>query len=98
MAETMNTKFDRMDSVDMLLSFQCDEGAEAGAGLSFEVLKSQFRSLSKVRNYCVVQAPGNADSVIAFFDKLLPVNARNFSSEHNALEHLRSQPELQTSR
>lgn len=94
MAKTMNTAFDRMEEVDMLIAFQSDEGAKFGAGLSLEVLKSQFRSVSNVRNYCVVNAPSTAESVVEFFDNLLPIKARSFSSEHNALEYLRAQPAL----
>lgn len=91
MAETMNRAFDNRDEVDMLISFKSDEGAELSAGLNGEVIKAQFRALSKVRNYCVVQAPDAPEKLIKFFDNVLPVKARSFDSEHNALEHLRAQ-------
>jgi hypothetical protein len=94
MAKTMNEAFDHNDEVDMLVSFKSDEGAEFGAGLSLEAIKSQFRGLSGVRNYCVAQAPDNAAKVVDLFGKLLPVDAKTFSSEHNALQHLRAQPPI----
>ncbi|EAQ98823.2 STAS/SEC14 domain-containing protein [Congregibacter litoralis] len=94
MAERMNQVFDRMDKVDMLVSFENDEGAELGAGLNVEVIKAQFRALTSVRNYCVAYAPESAKSLIEFFDNILPVKARAFGSEHNALEHLRAQEPL----
>lgn len=94
MADVMNKAFDALDEVDMLLVFQSDEGSEFGAGMNFDVLKSRFRAISNVRNYCVANAPDNAESMIEFFNKLMPVDARTFNSEHNALEYLRAQPAL----
>lgn len=94
MAEKMNSVFDRMDKVDMLVSFKSDAGTELTAGLNVEVLKAQFRALTNVRNYCVTHAPESSSKLIEFFDNILPVKARSFSSEHNALEHLRAQEPL----
>ncbi|GAB5413688.1 MAG: hypothetical protein Cons2KO_12910 [Congregibacter sp.] len=94
MANKMNQVFDRMEQVDMLVSFKNDEGAELTAALNIEVIKAQFRALSNVRNYCVVHAPESSKKTIEFFDSILPVKASTFSSEHNALEHLRAQEPL----
>ena len=94
MAETMNRAFDHHEEIDLLISFRTDEDAELIAGLSAEAIKAQFRALSKVRNYCVAYAPEGAEAMIEFFDNILPVKARTFASEHNALEHLRAQPGL----
>jgi len=94
MAQTMNTAFDRLDELDMLISFKSDLGSEFGANLDAEVLKAQFRSISKVRNYCVAGAPEAAEAAIRFFRHLIPVEAKTFDSEHNAIEHLRAQSPL----
>ncbi len=94
MARVMNTAFDTYDEVDMLLVFNTDADSEFGAGLNGEAIKAQFRALTNVRNYCVSGAPDAADSMIKFFDKIMPVNASTFESEHNALEYLRAQPKV----
>lgn len=94
MAEVMNRAFDRTPKVDMLVVFKSDEGSEFGAGIRPEVMKSQFRALFQVRNYCVVKAPEAAATLIEVFDNIVPLDARTFESEHNALEYLRAQPRL----
>jgi len=94
MADIMNAAFDKHDKVDMLLSFDGEAKADLGAGLSLDVLRSRVRALSNVRTYAVANAPDGAESVIEFFGNILPVKAETFSSEHNALEHLRSLPAL----
>ena len=94
MAEVMNQAFDGLDKVDMLVSFHSEDGSELTAGLSSETIKAQFRAVNKVRNYCVVRAPGAGEQVIEMFDSILPVDAQTFSSEHNALEFMKAQPSL----
>jgi len=94
LATKMNSAFDRMEQVDMLISFRSDEGVEFGAGFDAEVIKSQFRAITNVRNYCVAYAPDTAKTLIEVFDNILPVKATTFESEHNALEHLRAQEPL----
>ena len=94
MAQVMNDAFDRFDEVDMLICFENNDGAQLGAGLSAEAAKAQFRAISKIRNYCVVNAPEGAENLIAMFDAIMPVDAQTFASEHNALEHLRTQSDV----
>lgn len=91
MAEIMNKAFDERGELDMLLCFESEEGATLGAGLDVGVIKAQFRALANVRNYCVANASSTTNSVVDFFSMLIPVEAKIFNSEHNALEHLKAQ-------
>lgn len=81
MAEYMNRVFDQTDKVDMLMIFDRYEGAEAGASLSWESLKSRFRSVSNVGRYVVVGAPEAAENMIKIMDHLIPVKAETFDKE-----------------
>jgi D-mannonate dehydratase len=80
MARIMNTAFDAHKSVSMLLIFDHFEGREVTAGWDTESMKAQFRSLSKVEKYAVVGAPSAASAMIAFMDKIIPVDARTFAA------------------
>lgn len=92
MAQTMNAAFDAHADVDMMLVFISGEGSEAGASLDAEVMKSQFRSLSNVRHYVAVRAPDAAESMIRTMDTVMPVDARTFQSEAEAMDFLHAQP------
>jgi len=81
MADYMNDVFDRFEQIDMLMIFDRYEGAEAGASLSWETLKSRFRSLSKVGRYLVVGAPERAAELIEIMDNLIPVKAETYDDE-----------------
>ncbi len=81
MADYMNDVFDRFEQIDMLMIFDRYEGAEAGASLSWEALKSRFRSLSKVGRYLVVGAPERAAELIEIMDNLIPVKAETYDDE-----------------
>ena len=82
MAEYMNDIFDRHeDKVDMLMIFDRYEGAETGASLSWESLKSRFRSATNVGRYIVVGAPDAAEGMIEIMDHLIPVKAETFDEE-----------------
>ena len=94
MSELMLAAFEANDEVDMLLSFKSDEGSEFGASLSTETVKARFMSLSKVRNYVVAGAPRVARGMIEAFDHVIPVDARTFDSEAEAIAWLRTQPAL----
>ncbi len=73
MAEYMNEIFDKHDDkVDMLMIFDRYEGAEAGASLSWESVKSRFRSVSNVARYIVVGAPDAAEGMIEIMDHQVP--------------------------
>ncbi|MGZ2255786.1 STAS/SEC14 domain-containing protein [Roseobacter sp. A03A-229] len=84
MAEYVNDVFDRHDKIDMLLIFDKYEGAESGASLSWDALKSRVRALSEVRRYVVVGAPEAAADMIETFGKLIPVDTETFDTEEPA--------------
>ena len=89
MAEYMNEIFDKNDNkVDMLMIFDRYEGAEAGASLSWESIKSRFRSVSNVSRYVVVGAPAAAEGMIEIMDHLIPVKAETFDDEAAAWREL----------
>jgi hypothetical protein len=46
-----------------------------------DVIVSRWRSLFNVEKYAVVGAPDGASKMIDFMDKLLPVDAKAFSSK-----------------
>ncbi|MFW5881758.1 MAG: STAS/SEC14 domain-containing protein [Roseicyclus sp.] len=93
MAAHMNEVFDRDDGkVDMLLVFETEETSETGAGWSAEAMKSRFKSLANVRNYVVANPPEGAGGMISAMDKIMPVDARVFDSEREAVAWLKSQP------
>lgn len=84
LATLMNDTFDTHEAVSMLLIFAPYDGAQRGAGLDLEVLTSQFRSITKVNKYAVVNAPSFAATLINIMDKIMPVDARTFSHEEEA--------------
>ena len=92
MAEYMNAAFDaHKDKVDMLLIFDNFEGSEFGSGWDWDVIKSRFRAITNVDRYVVVGAPDAAQSMIAFFDRILPVKAETFDEEALAWQSLDAQ-------
>lgn len=92
MSERMNEAFDRDDGkVDMLLSFKTNKTSEMGAGWSVEAVKAQGRSLAKVRNYVVANAPGQAGGLVESMGKVMPVEAKSFDTEDAAIAWLKSQ-------
>jgi len=80
MAETMNVAFDADRTVSMLLIFADYDGVEAGAGLDLQTMSAQFRSLTHVEKYAVVNAPGFAATLIRLMDKVIPTDARTFTA------------------
>ena len=93
MSNRMNEAFDRDDGkVDMLLVFRTNKTSETGAGLSGEAMKAQGRSLSNVRNYVVANAPGQAGGIVESMGKVMPVEAKSFETEDEAVAWLRTQP------
>lgn len=91
MAEYMNEVFDRTEKVDMLMIFDRYEGAEAGASLGWESIKSRFRSVSNVGRYVVVGAPDAAENMIEIMDHLIPVEAETFDEELAAWRSLNAE-------
>ena len=94
MGDRMLEAFDAHPEVDMLLVFRTDRTSETGASLSAAAMKAQVRSLTNVRNYVVANAPGAADSIIEAVGSIIPVEARTFETEAEALDWLRTQPRL----
>ncbi|SDY20847.1 STAS/SEC14 domain-containing protein [Citreimonas salinaria] len=92
MAERMLAVFDAHSKVDMLLVFETGTSSEPGASLSMDSMKAQVESLAKVRNYVVAQAPDRAGNMVETMGKLMPVEARAFDTEAEALDWLRAQP------
>ena len=94
MGDRMLDAFDTHDTVDMLLVFDTEETAHTGASASLDAMKAQAKSLSRVRNYVVASPPGRAGDILEAMDKVMPVKAVTFDTEHEALEWLRAQPTL----
>ncbi|WP_299966481.1 STAS/SEC14 domain-containing protein [uncultured Roseobacter sp.] len=88
MARYMNDVFDAREKVDMLLIFDHYDGAETGASLSWDSIKSRIRSISEVDRYVVVGAPENAAEMIETFGKLMPVETETYDTEEPAWRSL----------
>jgi len=89
MATYINDAFDAHEKkIDMLMIFDRYEGAEAGASLGWESIKSRFRSISNVNRYIVVGAPDAAEGMIEIMDHLIPVKAETFDEEAAAWREL----------
>ena len=80
MAKYMNDVFDTHEKVDMLLDLTGFTGSDWDAMFDGDVLKSRFRSVSKVGKYAVIGAPAGAARMIAVMDKIIPVDARAFDA------------------
>lgn len=80
LAEYMNDVFDRHDKVNMLMRLDGFTGSDKTALFDGEVIESRWRSLFDVERYAVVGAPDGASKLIDFMDKLLPVDAKSFTS------------------
>ena len=82
MAEILNTAFDRHDGkINVLLRFRDFEASDAGVGTGLSAIKAQFRSLTHVGRYAVVGAPQAAETMIHFFNHIIPVDARTFAAD-----------------
>ena len=92
MARHMLGVFERHGTVDMLLSFATGQTATPGAALSLDAVEVQAKSLSHVRNYATANAPGWAASMVRAMGTLLPVTARSFDTEEQALRWLAAPP------
>ncbi len=94
MSHYMLDVFTDHDKVDMLLAFETQDASTAGSGLSWEAVEAQVKSLTNVRNYVVANAPGGAGGLVETMGKIMPVQARSFDTEAEALAWLRAQPPL----
>jgi len=92
MSELMNDAFDAHDDkVDMLLIFDRYEGSETGTTLSWEAIKSRFKSVTNVHRYVVVGAPDSAAEMIETWGSILPVEAETYSEEAIAWKTLEAE-------
>ncbi len=85
LAEYMNDAFDRHEKVNMLMKLDGYTGSDMDAIFDGEVIESRWRSLFNVEKYAVVGAPDGASKMIAFMDKILPVDAKSFASHEEAM-------------
>jgi SpoIIAA-like len=89
MADTMNTAFDaHNDKIDMLLILDRYDGAEPGAGWSWDAIKSRFKAITNVNRYVVVGASEGAEKMIEAMGTVIPVQAETFDSEVSAWRSL----------
>ncbi|MEX0308920.1 MAG: STAS/SEC14 domain-containing protein [Tateyamaria sp.] len=89
MSELMNTAFDaHKEKIDMLLIFDRYEGSDFGATMSWESIKSRFKSLRNVHRYVVVGAPDSAADLIETLGSVLPVEAETYADEAVAWKQL----------
>lgn len=81
MARTLQSAFDRLGSLDLLIVMRHWDGIEMGAAFDGEALKAQARAAAHVRKYGVVGAPAWAQAMINLFSPLTPVEERTFERE-----------------
>lgn len=81
MGSYMNDVFGAYEDTDLLLKFHNYEGAEFGAALNTDMVKAQFKALSKVNTYAVVGAPDNAAALIDFLSPIIPVESKTYPKE-----------------
>ena len=78
LADTLSNAFDIHDGkINILFRFNDFEATDAG-NTGLVGFGTQLRSLTNVARYATVGAPEGAGRMIAFFDKLIPVEAKSF--------------------
>ena len=92
MSHYMDAQFKSHDKVSMLLIFDPYKGAQTGATLSWDVIKTRVKSLTKVERYVVVNAPERAKSKIETMGSLIPVETKTFDEEAEAWAYLGATP------
>jgi hypothetical protein len=90
MADRVREAFESHDKIDLVLIFDHFAGMEPGSTLNAPVVKAQAESVWNVRAYVVVGAPGDAARMIETFGRMLPVRAKTFDSQAEAVEYLAS--------
>lgn len=80
MSTFMLDAFDVFDKVSMLLILAGYEGSEFAAGLNWDSIKAQMKSLTNVEQYVVVGAPSAAEKLIEGLNALIPVDAKTFET------------------
>ena len=79
MARTVESAFDRLGTIDILIVMREWDGIDMGAAFDGEGLKVQARAAEHVRKYAVVGAPAWAKAMINLFSPLTPVEERTFA-------------------
>lgn len=79
MARTLESAFDRLGTVDILIVMRQWDGLDASAAFDGEALKVQARAAAHVRKYGVVGAPAWASAMINLLSPLTPVEERTFA-------------------
>ena len=85
MAERVQSAFDALDHIDILLLMSNFEGAELSAIADGEAMRAMTRSITHVRRYVVVGAPAWAQAMINVFGVVSPVHAKTFDLSEEAL-------------
>jgi len=95
MSARVESAFDALEHIDLLLVMSNFEGAELSAIGDGEAMRAMTRSVKHVRRYGVVGAPAWARVMIQVFDVVSPVDAKTFdlSEEANALTWINRPPE-----
>ena len=78
MARTLESAFDRLGTVDILIIMRHWEGLDMAAAFDGPALKAQGRAAAHVRKYGVVGAPLWAKAMINLFAPFTPVEERTF--------------------
>lgn len=78
MARTLESAFDSLGTVDILIIMRHWDGIDVTAAFDGEALKAQARAAAHVRKYAVVGAPAWAQAMINLFSPLTPVEERTF--------------------
>lgn len=81
MGGVMDNAFDLEKTVRMIVILDDFGLSDASAGLALQSIKAQFRSLAHVEKYAIVGAPAFAAAMIELFEKVIPVDARTFTSD-----------------
>jgi hypothetical protein len=79
MAGVVETAFDTVDTVDIIIVMHHYDGVEFPAAFDPAGLRAQARAIRHVGKYAVVGAPGWAEAMINLMSPLSPVEARTFS-------------------
>jgi hypothetical protein len=81
MAHRVAAAFKAEEKIDLLLIMTNYEGSELGAVFDGDAAAVMMKSLTHVRRYCVVGAPGWARAMIELFKWLTPVEEKTFALE-----------------
>jgi hypothetical protein len=94
MAHTLETAFDRLGTVDILIVMRHWDGIDMSAAFDGAALKAQARAAAHVGKYAVVGAPAWAKAMINLFSPLTPVEEKTFelAEEEQAWAWVGGQP------